>query len=110
WPDWLEPVFWFFSEGNKEWWVRIPLLLLFGYMVWRKDLRKPALLVLVAVPLANEICDILKASFMMLRPSVELSVLNLRVEKLTSFGTASAHSANMMAVAVLFLVCARKWW
>lgn len=45
----------------------------------------------------------------MLRPSVELAVLNLRVERLTSFGTASSHAANMMAIACLFLFYKRIW-
>jgi len=43
----------------------------------------------------------------MLRPSVEVPDAIIRVNRLTSFGTASAHSANMMAVAVPFLYYAR---
>lgn len=43
----------------------------------------------------------------MLRPSVEVADAIVRVNRLTSFGTASAHSANMMAVAVPFLIYAR---
>ncbi len=41
------------------------------------------------------------------RPSVEVADAIVRVNRLTSFGTASAHSANMMAVAVPFLYYAR---
>lgn len=109
WPDGLSPLFHTLSEANKWTPVRIALLLLLAYMIWRKDLRKPALFALPAAGISNEICDVLKATFQMLRPCVELASLNLRVEKLTSFGTASSHSANMMAIAVLFLVYKRSW-
>lgn len=108
-PNFFEPFFLTLSEGNKWWPVRIGLLLLLVYMIYRKDLRVPALLCLPAAGLANETCDILKATFQMLRPSVELAVLNLRVERLTSFGTASSHAANMMAIACLFLFYKRIW-
>ncbi len=53
-------------------------------------------------PLANGITDVLKAGFQGLRPSVELADAIIRVDRLTSFGTASAHSANMAAVAYVF--------
>ncbi len=109
WPDFLNPVFISLSEANKWWPVRIFLLLLLAYMIYRKDLRTPAILAPFAAGLANETCDILKATFMMLRPCVELSVLNLRIDKLTSFGTASSHAANMMAIAILFLFYKRNW-
>lgn len=60
------------------------------------------------VLVGNEVCDILKNWLMMPRPSVELLDAHFRVNKLTSFGTASAHSANMMAVATAFLYYWRR--
>lgn len=50
----------------------------------------------------------------MLRPCVELPDVHLRVDTMTSFGTASAHSANMAAVATAFTFYfgwrAWPWW
>lgn len=108
-PDSLSPFFIFWSEGNKWLWVRLLLLGLLIFYVSRPNLRKPALLGLVSVPLANTFCDFLKHSFMMVRPSVEVADALVRVDRLTSYGTASAHSANMMALAVVFLTYSRGW-
>lgn len=102
-PDWLEPVMVFFSEGTKQWPVRIALLALFIFLVWRPKTRKPALLAMVAWPVANAACEWLKYGLRAPRPSAELADAIVRVERLTSFGTSSAHSATMMAVAVAFL-------
>lgn len=108
WPDWLNPFFQFFSEGNKWWWVRIGLLLFLITILWIKKTRLAAVAAMVAWPLANAACDALKASFQALRPSAELYQLTpdhlnaiVRVERLTSFGTASAHSANMASIAIV---------
>ncbi|MCH7945176.1 MAG: phosphatase PAP2 family protein [Armatimonadetes bacterium] len=106
-PDWLEPVMVFFSEGNKLLWVRIGLLVLLAFFVWRKSTRKGAILAMVAWPVANAACDALKFGMRLPRPSVDLADAVLRVERLTSFGTASAHSATMMAVAIAFLFYSR---
>lgn len=104
----FEPVMVFFSEGNKWWWVRLILLGALVFMLVRKSLRAPALLAMISWPVANAACDVLKATFRMPRPNVELADTVLRVKHLTSFGTASAHSATMMAVAVAFMFYDRK--
>lgn len=104
WPDALSPFFVGLSECTKWLPMRIFLVLLFLGMVWQKSTRRTAILTIIAFPLANETTDIFKASLRVLRPCVELPDVILRVEKLTSFGTASAHSANMAAVATVF------WW
>ena len=113
-PEWLDVPMLFLSEGNKWWWVRIGLLLLFVFFLWRPKLRTPAWLSLVAFPVANEFCDVLKNLLQGVRPSVDFNGAICRFwgqepvlcsqseEGWTSFGTASAHSANMMAVAVVF--------
>ena len=102
-PDWLSPVMVFFSEGSKWWWVRGLLLALFVFFLWKKSTRTPAVLAMLAWPLANAACDLLKYGLQLPRPCVELADVVLRVHRLTSFGTASAHAATMMAVAVAFL-------
>jgi undecaprenyl-diphosphatase len=104
WPDWFGPFFIFLSEGNKLWPVRIVLLGFLVFCLWRKEFRLPAILAVLGWPIANEVCDLLKNGLMWTRPSVDLADTVVRVNRLTSFGTASAHSANMMAVAVPFLV------
>lgn len=101
--DWLDPVMVFFSEGTKQLAVRIILLVVLGILVYRAKTRTPAVLAMVAWPVANAATDWLKSGLQLPRPCVELPEVFLRVDRLTSFGSASAHSANMMAVAVAFL-------
>ncbi len=103
WPDWMEPTFVFLSLGTKQLWVVLLLLAAFVGFVWSQKTRAGAILAMVSWPFANAACDWLKYGFQGLRPCVELQDVILRVPKLTSFGTASAHSATMMAVAVAFL-------
>lgn len=117
WPSPLDPVFLFFSEGNKWNWVRLILLAVTLFCLWRKPTRACTVIGLAAWPLANELTDILKNGFQVLRPCVELSGVLVRVndgQPLTSFGTASAHSANMAAVAAAFTWAigwrAWPWW
>lgn len=107
WPDGLNPLFYGLSEGNKWLGVRLVLLAFVVFCLLKPKLRPAVLIGLVGWPLANEVCDLLKNGFQMLRPSVEVADAIVRVNRLTSFGTASAHSANMMAVAVPFLIYAR---
>ncbi len=111
WPDWLNPLFQLMSEGNKWWVVRIGLGLLATWLIWKKPTRVPTILALIAWPLSNVVTDALKHGFQVPRPCVELPDVHLRVELLTSFGTASAHSANMAAVATgMFLGLGWRAW
>jgi len=103
WPDAFAPFFVFLSEATK-----MPVgKVLFGVvglvLLIHPKTRGATILAILALILANLTCDALKAGFQMLRPCVELQDVNLRVGKLTSFGTASAHSANMAALATVFL-------
>ncbi len=110
WPDALAPMFWFLSEATKQGWVRLAFLALFVAMLWRSPRsRAAAFLAVLAVALANEACDLLKAFFQMPRPSVELPDAIVRTARLTSFGTASAHSANMAAVAWVMTARLGRW-
>jgi undecaprenyl-diphosphatase len=63
---------------------------------------------MLAWPLANGVTDVLKDACKWSRPSwpevrAVYPEIHVRVDPLTSYGTASAHAANMMAVAVTFL-------
>lgn len=118
WPDQWAPLFQTLSEGNKWWPVRILLAVLLLVLLARKADRKAAVVAMVAWPVANALTDVLKASFPVVRPSALAARLveqgaslaeaaartgiELRVEPLGSMGTASAHSANMAAVATAF--------
>lgn len=99
WPEGLSPFFFFMSESNKWLPMRLFLLGLFISMLLHPRSRNAAIYAVVSWPLANELTDILKAGFRGMRPSAELADAIIRVDRLTSFGTASAHSANMAAVA-----------
>jgi undecaprenyl-diphosphatase len=93
----------FFSQGNKWWWVRGVLLVALVVLYWRQSTRKATVLAMVSWPVANAACDWLKYGLQLPRPSAELADAIVRVDRLTSFGSASAHSATMMAVATAFL-------
>ena len=95
WPEWLAPPMVFLSEATKYTPVRAVLVVLVVFLLARRATRRTAWQLLVAFPLANEICDVLKNAGQMARPCNELADVVLRVDRLGSFGTASAHSANM---------------
>jgi undecaprenyl-diphosphatase len=110
WPEALRPFMHFFSEGIKTSGLRIAILAYLLTMISANaKTRKAALLALLAWPLANGFTEALKTGFPMLRPSVELSDAIIRGSNLTSFGTASSHSANMAAVAFVFTY-QLGWW
>jgi undecaprenyl-diphosphatase len=103
-------LFWFLSEGNKQTPVRIAFLVFALVLIIRSPLtRRAGIQALIAFPLANGMTDALKHGFQWTRPCVDLVDIHVRVNVLTSFGTASAHSANMMAVAFV-MTYYFKWW
>lgn len=104
WPDSLAPMFEFFSVGIKGLALKIILgVVAVALLAWPRT-RLATILALLSWPLANLITDILKNTLPMLRPSVDFPEAIVRVERLSSPGTASAHAANMMAVAVAFMI------
>lgn len=110
WPESWSPFFWFLSEATKQSWVRVFLLgLVLGLFLANPKTRRAAIFALLAWGLANGFTEALKNGFQMLRPCVELDDVNLRVGKLTSFGTASSHAGNMAAVAFAFTAGLGKW-
>ena len=101
----------FFSEGSNWLWVRLALGALILALILAKGRgRSAAVQALIAFPLANLITDLLKKNLPMPRPCNELAnVLGHGIGCSGSMGTASAHSANMAAVAYVF-VYHLKWW
>lgn len=100
----------FFSEASKETGVRIGIIVIALLLIGAgPNTRKPALIGIVAVVMANTMADSLKLLFKMQRPCVELPDVFLWVGKLDSYGTASSHSANMAALAFV-MVYYFKWW
>lgn len=100
----------FFSEGMQSWWVRIILLVCLGSMIAAgKQTRKGAICALIAFPIANLLTDLFKKGIPMPRPcnDPDLGEIVLRIGKTDSAGTASAHSANMMAAAICMLLALR---
>lgn len=105
WPESLAPLFVFFSEATKLPAGKILFgLLALGLLAGNNQTRKALFLGIVAVLIANEVTDVLKHSWPVLRPCVELGQVNTRTGLLTSPGTASAHSANMAAIATVFIL------
>lgn len=110
WPEAWKPFFWFLSEATKQDWVRYGLAaFVLGLLVAGPKTRMAAIAALLAWGIANGFTEALKTGFQMLRPCVELEEVNLRVGRLTSFGTASSHAANMAAVAFAFTAFLGKW-
>lgn len=105
WPEGLAPIFVFFSEATKLPVGRVLFVLLaLAFVFAGKTSRKALILGIVSVLIANEVTDVLKHNWPVLRPCVELSGVNTRTGVLTSPGTASAHSANMAALAAVFVL------
>ncbi|MDX2064791.1 MAG: phosphatase PAP2 family protein [Fimbriimonadaceae bacterium] len=107
WPEGWTPIMRFFSEATDLLAVRIGLVLMVVVMVALRGAAARAVgLSLLAFPIANEVTDLFKAWLPQPRPFQELADAVLRTGGSDSAGTASAHSANMAAVAtvMLFLV------
>lgn len=114
WPDSFAPLFVFLSEATKTLEGKVLLgLLAVAFLAAGNKTRKTLLLGLAAVGIANTITNVLKEAFPDPRPCVELAEVVVRTGKLTSAGTASAHSANMAALATMFVLVLgwkRGWW
>ncbi|HRK21337.1 MAG TPA: phosphatase PAP2 family protein [Fimbriimonadaceae bacterium] len=110
WPDSLTPFFWFLSEATKQDWVRGFLAaMIVGMLIAGPKTRRAAIYALLAWALANGFTEALKTGIAFERPCVALADVNLRVGKLTTYGTASSHAANMAAVAFAFTAGLGNW-
>jgi len=110
WPDGQE-VFWrFFSEATTRGPVRVVLILIVIGMLWRGPRSRWAILIaILAWPIANFLCDVLKYGFQSPRPFQVLPDVLMRAGKSDSFGTASAHSANMACIATILAGRLGRW-
>lgn len=97
------------STGLDSTPVRILLLGLVIYLVWRPATRTGGLVAALAWPLANLATDIAKARWPIPRPGNVVPDAIVRIGMSDSMGTASAHAANMMFIATVFLFYFR-WW
>ena len=99
----------FMSDGIRYLPVQLGLVVLFLALMFVPRLRGAAIISVVCVALSNVTTDVLKHTWPGQRPPAELLDAVVRVEGGMGIGTASAHSANMMAVAVCFLAVDRRW-
>lgn len=108
-PEWLSPGMRFFSVGFDGTPIKLLLVaILIGMLAAGKTTRRAAILALIAFPIADGLTNLIKHAWPMVRPCNDPNtVAFLRIGATTSAGTASAHSANMAAVATVFLGCLR---
>ncbi len=124
WPEAWNPFLKFFSVALSQGWVKIGFAFMIVAMLWRNErTRKAVLLALVAIGIANTMTNVAKEAYQGNRPFQDLGYVSepteftlqnqdkvfLRVGHSDSRGTASAHSANMAALA--FTMCFYlRWW
>ena len=101
----------FMSNGIKTQPVKLSLAAIAVFLLWLgQKSRATVIQALIAFPIANAITDAFKNGAPRLRPCVDLGTDALvRGGFLDSPGTASAHSANMAAVAFVFAY-RMGWW
>lgn len=111
WPDELEPLMRFLSEATNYWPVRLILLAMVVWLITQRGARRAAgIQALIAFPIANGITDLFKHNLPQPRPCNALAdVWAHGIGCSDSMGTASAHSANMAAVATVFVFHLRGW-
>jgi len=132
WPDDWNPFLKFFSVALNQGWVKVAFgLMLLGMILRSERTRKTVLLALIAIGIANTMTNVVKEAFPTNRPfndqaryallkddgyvlvqtetgtrstvPKDFNGVFLRVGESKSKGTASAHSANMAALA--FAMC-----
>lgn len=103
----------FFSTALNYLWMKLVFLGIIIFMLaFQNRTRKAIFLTLLSVAFANPLTDFFKHAFPMHRPfqPQELGhLVILRVGYASSMGTASGHSANMSAVAVMMTFCLGAW-
>lgn len=111
WPVELTSFMRFFSEATNWLWVKIALAtLLISLIIAKGKGRSAGIQAILAVGLSDLTTNFLKKGIPMPRPCNELvNVLGHGIGCSESMGTASAHSANMAAVAFVFVYYLR-WW
>ena len=107
WPESLAGYMKFLSEATTYLPVKIALMLIvLGLVLAGKDTRRGGIQAVLAFPLADGLTNLFKHWVPMPRPFNDPTLTDwiLRMGASESAGTASAHAANMMAVAVVFLI------
>src|SRR5688500_5424719 len=102
WPEGPAPFFKFLSEGTDNTIVRIVLLVMVVALACFRQTRKGGLVGGLLWPFADLLTKLWKDNLPRPRPFQELTDVIVRTGTSESMGTASAHSANMMFVAVVF--------
>lgn len=112
WPEAFAPAMRTFSEGLNSPFMKVLLaVIVVALLVAGKETRRAAILALVAFPLADGATNILKHAFPAVRPCNDPTLADciLRIGASQSAGTASAHAANTLAIATVFLLTLR-WY
>ncbi|MBS1703621.1 MAG: phosphatase PAP2 family protein [Armatimonadetes bacterium] len=110
WPSSLESAMQFFSQAINMRWVQVLLLIVLIAMIAAgKDTRKGAICSMIAFPLSDGTTNLFKHWFPLPRPFDDPTVTGImvRLPEAHTAGTASAHSANMMAAAICMLIALR---
>ncbi len=110
WPSNLESAMRFFSEGLNQTWMKLLLgVIIIAMIAAGKDTRKGAICSLIAFPLSDGTTHLLKYFSPLPRPydDPNISGVVTRLAESHNPGTASAHSANMMATAICMLIALR---
>lgn len=110
WSSSYEPAMKFFSEALNYGWMKITFgMVLIAMIAAGKVTRKAALTSLIAFPIANGLTDLFKHFLPLPRPCNDPTVeqIVVRIGTTLSPGTASAHSANMLAVAICMTLSLR---
>ena len=111
WPEFFAPLLDFLSDGIKHLPLQIILAIVVIAMIWRGGLpRRTVIQALLAWPIANGLTDLFKHKLPFPRPCVEMSEVIVRTGFLDSPGTASAHSANMAAIATVWMMMLGPRW
>ena len=100
----------FFSDALNYGWMKALLgMILIAMIAAGKDTRKGAICALIAFPLSDGTTNILKHLIPLPRPYDDPNIAGVvsRLAQSHSAGTASAHSANMLAAAICMLIALR---
>ena|SRR5579862_7836864 len=113
WPDWFSTVLTFFSIAMQYAVVKLFFAgLLIGMIIRGGRARTAAILAFIAFLIANGLTDVLKHAFPMHRPfqpGALGDLIHTRVGTANSMGTASAHAANMAALATVTTLLLGRW-
>ena len=113
WPDWFSPFLTFFSIAMEFIVVKLFFAaLLVGMIIRSPRARAAALLALLAFAIANGLTDVFKHLMPMHRPFQPQALgdlIRMRVGTSLRMGTASAHAANMAALATVTTMLLGRW-